>query len=197
VKRVYLFGALIVGTAAGAFFLLQGSAGMDVSSIWESVLSFFRQGANKVDSVTTSDPYAKALDMIAAFEGFSAKAYPDADGFSIGYGHFITQADPYDATSTITESEAYALLEQDARGAQNCVGGAITAPMTINQEAAMISLAYNIGCGNFRSSTLVRMFNAGNVDGAAAQFAVWNKSRGQVLQALVDRRASEAGVFTA
>lgn len=196
-KRVYLFGALVVGMAAAAFFYLQGSPGMDVSGIWDSVLSFFRQGENAVNSLTTSDPYEKALDMIAKFEGFSAKAYPDAGGHSIGYGHFITAADPYDEASVISEGEAYSLLQQDARGAQNCVGGAITAPMTMGQEAAMISLAYNIGCGNFRSSTLVRKFNAGDAAGAAAQFPAWNKSRGTIIQALVDRRSSEMGVFTA
>lgn len=141
------------------------------------------------------DPYQVALGMIAKFEGFSAHAYPDADGFSIGYGHFITPDDPYDANSTISESDAWSLLEQDAQGAQSCVSSSVSVPLTTNQQAALISFVYNVGCGNFRSSTLLRLLNAGDYAGASSQFTVWNKSNGQVIQALIDRRASEQGVF--
>lgn len=199
-KRAWLFVAAIGGLAVGVFFLLHGSNATG-SDVWETLQSWFHKFTQKADTLTkeaTSDKdvaYSKALDMIAGFESFSAKAYPDADGFSIGYGHFIREGDPYDATSVISESDAWTLLEQDGRGAQNCVAANVTVPLTSNQEAALISLTYNIGCGAFRSSTMLQKVNASDFAGAAAEFSRWTHSGGQVLQALVDRRAQEAGVF--
>ena len=68
-------------------------------------------------------------------------------------------------------------------------------PVTEAQLGAMTSLAYNIGIGAFGSSTLLRLFNAGQTDLAAAQFAVWRRAGGKVLQGLVNRRADERRVF--
>jgi lysozyme len=200
-KRVYVFGTLAVGLAAGLFFLSQGTD-FDLSTVIQVWLSYFRRGVEKLTATSKeltgqSDAYSKALSLIVEFEGFSAKAYPDADGYSIGYGHFIRKGDPYDSSSVIPESEGYALLEQDARASQTCVANAVKVSLTDNQTAALISLTYNIGCGAFRGSTLLRKLNEGDADGAALEFARWNKSSGQIIQALVERRASEAEVFSA
>ena len=59
----------------------------------------------------------------------------------------------------------------------------------------MVSLAYNVGLGNFASSTLLRKHKAGDFARAAAQFAVWNKAAGKVMQGLVSRRADEAKLY--
>ena len=148
-----------------------------------------------MSKLTTDDPLEKAVAMIAGFEGFSPKAYPDADGWSIGYGHFITADDPYNSSSVISESDAYNLLRQDTVVRQNCVHDNVKVALTVAQEAALISLVYNIGCGNFRGSTLLRKLNAGDYAGAAAEFPRWNQSGGQVLQVLVSRRAEEQSIF--
>jgi lysozyme len=61
---------------------------------------------------------------------------------------------------------------------------------------------YNIGEGNFATSTLLRLLNTGLYASAAAQFAPWNKLRdrktGQLVVAggLVSRRKTEALLFT-
>ena len=68
-------------------------------------------------------------------------------------------------------------------------------PVEQCQFDALVCLAYNIGLGNFRTSTLVRKLNAGDIDGAAQQFAVWNKAGGQVMRGLVRRRAAERALF--
>lgn len=193
-KKVYVLGAFIVGLAAAGFFLLQGTS-FDISDAWQIFVSYFRRAAGKVASVTSGDAYKKALDLIAGFEGFSPKAYPDADGYSIGYGHFITQDDPYDSSSVISESEAYTLLEQDARTAQVCVANNVKVALNENQTAALISFVFNIGCGNFQGSTMLRKLNAGDYAGAATEFSRWNKSQGVIVQALITRRAQEQSTF--
>ena len=64
-----------------------------------------------------------------------------------------------------------------------------------NQWCAVSDLAYNIGLGNFQASTLRRMFNAGDINGAAAQFMRWVRGSGGVLPGLVTRRAAERALF--
>jgi len=136
------------------------------------------------------------LQLIASFEGFSATPYADAQGQSIGYGHFIL---PGELGSTIippiTQAQGLALLQQDAGIAENAVANLVTVPLSQNQYDALVSLVYNIGQGNFAHSTLLRDLNARDYDAAAAQFPLWDKSNNQVVQALVDRRASEQDLF--
>lgn len=61
---------------------------------------------------------------------------------------------------------------------------------------ALLGLVYNIGTGNFRSSTLAAMLNRGERAALAAeQFAVWNHSGGVEVRDLTKRRAREMRVF--
>ncbi|KAF2282418.1 hypothetical protein GH714_044103 [Hevea brasiliensis] len=55
----------------------------------------------------------------------------------------------------------------------------------------MVSLAYNIGLGNFTKSTLLRKHNAKCWQCAAAQFGVWRNAGGKVMTGLIRRRAAE------
>jgi len=194
-KRIYLFVALLAGGAAAFYYFIEKGVAPNVSDLWGTIQSWFTRGQLFVTEQTAPSGYSKALSMIAGFEGFSASAYPDADGYSIGYGHFITASDPYDSSSTITEADAYALLTQDAQSAANCVASAVTVPLTDNQTAALISFTYNEGCGAFKGSTMLNKLNAGDYAGAAAEFPRWNVSQGQTDAVLVSRRASEAEVF--
>lgn len=193
-KRAYLVAAALAGVAAGLFFALQGTS-FDLAQYWSYLQSFWRRVMTKTNAIVVSDAHTRAIDLVASLEWFSAKAYPDADGYSIGYGHFIRSGDPYNAQSVISEEEGYALLEQDVAVAEQCVQRNVRVALTVGQQAALISFAYNIGCGAFHDSTLLRLLNDGDYDGAAAQFARWNKSQGQVLQALVERRQTELEVF--
>lgn len=196
-KRHFVLLALIAGGVAALF----GYSYYTEADLFGAIMSYFRKVQTKVTATSEEltgslDPYDKALDLISGFEGFSAKAYPDADGYSIGYGHFITASDPYNSSSVISESEAWDLLAQDVRGAQACVQNSVTAQLNANQIAALISLVYNIGCGAFQGSTLLKKLNSGDYAGAAAEFSRWTRSQGNVIQALVDRRSQEQQVFT-
>ena len=63
------------------------------------------------------------------------------------------------------------------------------------EAAALASLVFNIGPGAWRGSSIRRLVVAGDMDGAAAQFARWNKAAGRVLPGLVKRREAERRVF--
>ncbi|WP_236513497.1 lysozyme, partial [Escherichia coli] len=63
------------------------------------------------------------------------------------------------------------------------------------QFDAMVSLAYNIGLGNFGKSTLLKKHNARCYTCAADQFRVWNRANGKVMNGLTKRRAAEREVY--
>jgi lysozyme len=93
------------------------------------------------------------------------------------------------------EAAAMQLLAHTV-GAYEHTVNAIGVPLTQNQFDALVSLCYNIGTGNFVSSTLVKMLKADEPKSEiAAQFLRWNKAGGKVLAGLTRRRNAEAELF--
>lgn len=140
-------------------------------------------------SFTTSQA---GIDLITSFEGCRLTAYQDSVGvWTIGYGH---TSGVYQGM-TITEEEAIAFLRQDLKTAENAVNSNVTYGINQNQFDALVSFTFNVGTGNFTSSTLLKKLNAGDVNGAANEFDRWIYAGGQVLEGLVRRRAAEKQMF--
>ena len=139
------------------------------------------------------DAVSIALDLIKKWEGCKLKAYRCSAGvWTIGWG----STGPGIKEGVVwTQAQADSRLAADVRKFADGVFSAVTANANANQLGAMISLAYNIGLGAFRSSTLLRLFNAGDTSGARAQFQRWNKASGKVVNGLTNRRNDEAAVF--
>ena len=137
------------------------------------------------------------IALIKSFEGLRLEAYPDpatgGDPWTIGYGH-TGEVRP---DMVITEAEAEQLLRQDIVQFEMCVNRLLQVSVTQGQFDALVSFAFNLGCGNLRKSTLLRKLNAGDADGAAAEFAVWNRAAGRVMAGLTRRREAERDLFSA
>lgn len=132
------------------------------------------------------------LSLIKQFEGCKLSAYLCPAGIpTIGYGR--TTGVKLGQTITQSQADAWVVEEYDAFEAR--VYRIVTVPLTANQLGALVSFAYNVGTGALASSTLLRLLNAGDYKGAAAQFARWNKAGGRVLAGLTKRRAAEAALF--
>lgn len=141
-----------------------------------------------------------ALDLIKKFEGFRAQTYVDAAGVpTIGYGTTARAGIGIRPTPgmTCTEAQAAAWLQAAVDKFAATIRPRMTREPTPNQFGAMVSLAYNIGPAAFARSSVLRRFNAGDLDGAANAFALWNRSGGKVLNGLIRRRAAEAALFRA
>lgn len=95
----------------------------------------------------------------------------------------------------VTEAEGEAMFRAELARFERCVTLACTREPNQNQFDAFVSLAYNIGEAGFRRSSVLKLFNAGKDEKAAAAFALWNKGGGRVLRGLVRRRTAEAGLF--
>lgn len=137
----------------------------------------------------------RGIDLIKQFEGYSSKAYPDpATGgapWTIGYG----TTNGVKPGMIITAEQAEKMLRDDVARFESGVSSLIAAPATQGQFDAMVSLAYNIGLGNFGKSTLLKKHNARCYTCAAVQFLVWNRANGKVMNGLTKRRAAEREVY--
>jgi lysozyme len=136
------------------------------------------------------------IALTESMEGLSLTSYPDpgsgAEPWTVGYGHTGQDVMP---GMTITQAQAQAFLQEDLARAAQAVNGLVHVVLNQNQFDALCDFVFNVGAGNFRSSTLLRLLNAGNYAGAANQFAVWNLSGGHILPGLVARRAAETALF--
>lgn len=101
----------------------------------------------------------------------------------------------YDGLTFIATEEGSNVTEQQTAAFENEVNNDVTVPLTQNQFDALVSLCFNIGVTAFRDSTLLNLLNAGDYNGAAAQFSVWININGAVSQGLVNRRNAEKDLF--
>lgn len=138
----------------------------------------------------------RGLQLIRISEGLKLIAYPDpgtgAEPWTIGVGHTkgVRRGD------VCTESEAMAWLREDCAEAEACVETWVEPDLAQHQFDALVSFVFNLGCGNFKGSTLLKLINAGNFGAAKAQFKKWNKAAGRVLAGLTTRRLAEAEMFS-
>jgi lysozyme len=140
----------------------------------------------------------EAAKLAEQFEGFVPHPYQDPVGvWTIGYGSTRDLVgNPVTATTPpVTWQQANQLMERDLRDAMQSVKDNVRVPLDVLQEAALVDFVYNVGVGNLKASTLLRKLNAGDYEGAAAEFPKWNMGGGVVLAGLVKRRAAERAEF--
>ena len=140
---------------------------------------------------------SKGLELIKEFEGFSSVAYLcSAKKVTIGYGNtFWEDGTPVKIGDQISKERAETLLKHVVDNFSVAVEVDIKIEVTQNQFDAMVSLAYNIGLGAFKNSTLLRQLNRGNFVGASQEFLRWDKSNGKPLLGLTRRREREKLLF--
>jgi len=139
-------------------------------------------------------------DLIAEFEGQRLTAYRCPAGvLTIGIGSTKPAVSP---GQQITVDQMWSRFDDDIAvfetGVLAALGGS---PVTQNQFNAMVSLAFNIGLGGFRTSSVLRAHKAGNTSAAAGAFSLWNKATvgGRLVEVpgLTRRRAAEAALYLA
>lgn len=135
-----------------------------------------------------------SVPLIAGGEGKSNDPYNDLVGVpTVCYGETRVPMRKY------SDAECTAMLHKATSGFTNDVikvtPGLQQYPY---QLAAATSLAYNIGIGNYRTSTVAKRFNSGNYTGACDAFMMWTKARvnGKLteIKGLVNRRKKEVAV---
>ena len=137
--------------------------------------------------------------LICKFEGLKLKPYLcSAKIPTIGYGNTyypdgkrVTLLD-----KEITKQYAFEIFKEVADRFAKRVDALVTKPLTQNQFNALVSLCYNIGTGNFSSSTLLKKVNINPNDlSIKSEFLRWNKANKVVVNGLTNRRNEEAVIY--
>ena len=137
---------------------------------------------------------SKGIELIKHFEGCELEAYKCAAGvWTIGYGHIKGVT----SDSVITQEQAEQMLVEELHEYEGYINNMVTVELNQNQYDAMVSWVYNLGGGNLKASTLLKVVNQGEFDGVPAQIMRWNKAGGKVLEGLTRRRQAEADLFSA
>lgn len=140
----------------------------------------------------TSD---KGKKFITREEGERLSAYRDAVGvWTIGVGHTgWVDGHPVKEGMKITAEQSQAILSMDLHHAEHAINENVVVPLQQHQFDALVSLAFNIGVGAFRRSTLLKLLNAEDYLGAGKQFLRWKNAGGRPI--LLGRRRREKRLF--
>jgi lysozyme len=133
--------------------------------------------------------------LITSFEGLSLKPYLcPAKIPTIGYGNtyysdgkHVTLLD-----KPITKEQSFEMFKEIADRFALSVKRQLKKEVTQNQFNSLVSFAYNVGTGNFISSTLLKKVNLNPSDQTIKdEFLKWTKAGGVVLNGLKIRRNEE------
>jgi len=137
--------------------------------------------------------------LICEFEGLRLKPYLCSAKIStIGYGNTyypngvrVTLLD-----KPITKDYAFEIFKDIADKFAKRVASMVKKPLTQNQFNSLVSFAYNVGTGNFSTSTLLKKVNANPNDlSIRAEFMRWNRANKVVVRGLTIRRKKESDLY--
>lgn len=134
----------------------------------------------------------EGVELIKSFEGLELTSYPDpgtgGEPWTIGYGH-TGGVKPGD---TVTTAEAELLLLDDLYKFEICVEE-LCPGLNEWEFSALVSFAYNVGCGALADSTLRRRLAAGESPQIVLpeELPRWVNGANGPLPGLVRRRDAE------
>ena len=137
--------------------------------------------------------YSKnGLGLTESFEGCRLVAYQDSVGiWTIGYGHTKGIVEGM----TCTQEQAEQWLLADVANAVAAVNRLVHIAMSQDEFDSLVDFTFNLGVGNFAGSTLLKLLNARDIEGAANEFAKWDEAGGVVVAGLLRRRLAERALF--
>ncbi len=141
----------------------------------------------------------ECLKLIQNYEGLKLKAYQDSVGvWTIGIGTTrYPNAVRVKKGDTITKTQARDFLWFDLATFMQNVDTYTTDAITQGQYDALVSFTYNLGVGNFKSSTLLKKININPNDPSIHdEFLKWKFAGGIELAGLLKRRKAEAYLYT-
>ena len=143
--------------------------------------------------MTTRKITQDGLDFIQDVEGCKLFAYLDTGGvWTIGVGHTGPEVVK---GLTCSMEQALQWLKEDSEEAQEAIRQSVEGLLTQNQFNALVSFVFNVGINAFKKSTMLKLINKGDFDGAAKEFTKWNKDNGKEILGLSKRRILEQSVF--
>ena len=122
-------------------------------------------------------------------EGFSQTVYADPIGLpTVCVGHMDKALKK---GQSFTIEECMAMFAADWKKHQAQLDSVVKVPYKSEwQREALTDFTFNVGIGNVKSSTLIKLVNQGRHKAACEQLSKWVKAGGKTLKGLVTRRAN-------
>lgn len=159
-------------------------------------------------SVFAGDYITPATELIKRFETFRSTPYTDVNKKAIGWGFNDKNLV---ARGHMTKEVANRILEGYVTSIGGYIDTQVKVPLADNQKAALVVFVYNVGQGNFASSTLLKKLNQRQYGAVPSEMKRWNKVKrvvnGKVVRdkngkivydiapGLVKRRAAESALW--
>lgn len=129
--------------------------------------------------------------LVAPWEGKENVAYKDVVGvWTQCYGN----TNDVDRTRPKTDDECTDELAAELVNYNAKMKRYVHVPLSTGQEAAFTSLVYNVGEGNWKNSTALKLLNQSKYEQACQQLLRWNKAGGKEYRGLTNRRKAEMEV---
>jgi lysozyme len=138
--------------------------------------------------------YSKTgLQLTESFESCPLKSYQDIGRvWTIAYGHTRGVGPGL----TCIQAQAVAWVNEDAGFCEAAVNDLVIITLTQGEFDGLVDFCINCGIEAFKGSTMLRLLNDGNREGAAAEFDKWDHVQGKVCAGLLRRREAERQEFT-
>ena len=134
----------------------------------------------------------KAIELIKHYEGLYLETYLcPAKVATIGYGTTVyPNGEKVKLGDKITKEEAEVYLQYEIKKIEKQFN--LGLKLNEDQKDACVSFIYNLGIGNFKSSTLLKKMKVDPNDPTIEQeFMKWINANGKPLEGLRKRRHSE------
>ena len=118
---------------------------------------------------------------------------------TIGVGYLMPQKEFAEYANGISMDKAMELLHRTLKPFEECINATVKAPLTQPQYDALVCLVYNIGIGNFKSSSVLKMLNklpGSNYPTLEQAWLAFKMDEGKPSRGLYNRRVREWGVFS-
>jgi lysozyme len=137
--------------------------------------------------------YSKnGLALTESFEGCALIPYQDVAGvWTDGYGntHNVVPG------QAITQAQAESDLLRNVADAVAAVNRLVHIAMSQDEFDSLVDFTFNLGASAFAGSTLLKLLNARDIEGAANEFQKWSEAGGHVVAGLLRRRLAERALF--
>lgn len=146
------------------------------------------------------NPSEKCFELIRFFEASNVcrlKAYLDTGGVpTIGWGTTMYPSGKrVKMGDTCTKEQADLYLQNDVKMSVSGVLSSVKVQISQAMFDALVSFVYNLGIGQFRSSTLLKRINEGSFELASQEFRRWRFDNGVEQAGLLKRRMAEKKLF--
>lgn len=147
------------------------------------------------------DSLSIAIPFVKLEEGFRTNAYPDpatkAEPYTIGYGStYYPNGTKVKKGDKVTKDQAEQMMIHVLKQTQSKIRKALTNQLQPHQEAALLSLAYNIGDSRLLNSTAFKLIRANpndpKIEDAIKAFRI---AAGKINPTLVKRRQRESDLY--